>query len=191
VSLKDIMLQPFATKLLNATFYEVGWLCCVLGASWGYPVTGGLLALALVGIHLWLASSRQSEILLILSSCLLGVIVDSSQQALGLFTFKTDSSWPLWLPLWVFVIWAQFATLFHYALYWLKGRYLVAALFGLIGGPLAYWGGIRLGAASFGENPTVTIIVLALVWAAIIPTLVRLSVIFGDQEGAYMWRRSG
>ncbi|MEN8686674.1 MAG: DUF2878 domain-containing protein [Desulfuromonadales bacterium] len=185
------MLQPFATKLLNATFYEVGWLCCVLGASWGYPVTGGLLALALVGLHLWLASSRQSEILLILSSCLLGVMVDSSQQALGLFTFKTDSSWPLWLPLWVFVIWAQFATLFHYALYWLKGRYLVAALFGLIGGPLAYWGGIRLGAASFGENPTVTIIVLALVWAAIIPALVRLSVIFGDQEGAYMWRRSG
>ena len=185
------MLKPFATKLLNATLYEVGWLCCVLGGAWGHPVTGGLLALTLVGIHLWLASLRKSEVLLILSACLLGVIVDSSQQALGLFTFKNDSSWPLWLPLWVFVIWAQFATLFHYALYWLKGRYLFAALFGLIGGPLAYWGGIRLGAASFGENPTVTIIVLALIWAAIIPALVRLSVIFGDQEGAYMWRRSG
>jgi hypothetical protein len=185
------MLQPFATKLLNATLYELGWLCCILGASWGYPITGGLLALTLVGIHLWLSGSRRSETLLILSACLLGVIVDSSQQALGLFTFKSDPSWPLWLPLWVFVIWAQFATLFHYALYWLKGRTLIAALFGLIGGPLAYWGGIRMGAASFGESPTLTLVVLALVWAIVIPALVRLSNFFDTEEGTYRWRRSG
>ena len=185
------MLKTLASKLINATLYEVGWLCCVLGASWGYPVTGGLLALSLVGIHLWLASSRKSEALLILSACLLGVIVDSSQQALGLFTFKTEPGWPLWLPLWVFVIWAQFATLFHYALYWLKDRYLFAGVFGLIGGPLAYWAGIRMGAASFGENPTITIIVLALVWAAVIPALVRLSVVFDEKEGVYLWHRPG
>ena len=120
----------------------------------------------------------------------MGVIVDSSQQALGLFTFKTDPSWPLWLPLWVFVIWAQFATLFHYALHWLKGRTLISAIFGLVGGPLAYWGGIQLGAASFGEDPTVTLIVLAVVWAVVIPALVRLSDFFDTEEGAYQWRRS-
>ena len=179
------MFTPLASKIINVTLYQVGWFCCVIGAARGFPVAGGLLAFLLVGVHLLLASSPGSEAKLILLACVLGVIVDSSQQALGLFTFKTDPDWPLWLPLWVFVIWAQFATLFHYALYWLKGRLLLAAVFGLIGGPLAYWAGIRIGAASFGENPLVTIIVLALVWASVTPALCRLSVAIDDREGFY------
>ncbi len=125
-----------------------------------------------------------------LAACLLGVIIDSTQQALGLFTFKADPGWPLWLPLWVFVIWAQFATLFHYALYWLKGRTLLAVIFGFFGGPLAYWAGIRMGAASFGENPVATIIVLALVWAIVTPVLLCLSDYLDKEEGVYRWRRS-
>ena len=124
------------------------------------------------------------------SACLIGVIVDSSQQALGLLAFKTEPDWPLWLPLWVFVIWAQFATLFHYALYWLKGRYLLAGLFGIIGGPLAYWAGVRMGAASFGDNPVAALIVLALVWATVTPGLCALSVCLDEREGVYRWRRS-
>ncbi len=184
------MLTPVTSKIVNVMLYQVGWFCCVLGGAWGYPVVGSLLALLLVGIHLLLASSPKSEALLLLAACILGIIVDSTQQALGLFTFKTEPGWPLWLPLWVFVIWAQFATLFHYALYWLKERYLLAGLFGMIGGPLAYWAGIRLGAASFGENPVATIIVLAAVWATVTPVLCRLSVALDEQEGVYRWKRS-
>lgn len=183
------MLTPLATKLLNITLYQVGWFCCVLGGAWGHPVAGGMLALLLVGIHLRLARSGKSEALLMLSACLVGIIVDSTQQAVGLFRFKSDPAWPLWLPLWVFVIWAQFATLFHYALYWLKGRFLLAGLLGLFGGPLAYWAGIRMGAATFGEDPAVTMIVLALVWALVTPAIGRLSVYFDDQEGIYKWDR--
>ena len=184
------MFTPLATKIVNVTLYQAGWCCCVLGGAWGHPVTGGLLALSLAALHLWLANSRKSEALLMVSACLLGVIVDSSQQALGLFRFKTEPGWPLWLPLWVFVIWAQFATLFRYALFWLQGRYLLAGLFGLFGGPLAYWAGIRMGAASFGESPLVTIAVLAVVWATMTPLLCRLSVLFDGCEGTYCWRHS-
>jgi hypothetical protein len=90
----------------------------------------------------------------------------------------------------VFVIWAQFATLFHYALYWLSGRYLLAAIFGLFGGPLAYWAGIRMGAAYFGPDPLVTILCLAVVWATVTPILCRLSVYLDDQEGVYRWGHS-
>lgn len=184
------MFTPLVTKIVNITLYQMGWFCCVLGGAWGHPVAGGLLALLLVGVHLLLASSRKSEAQLILVACLLGVIIDSTQQALGFFIFKTEPEWPLWLPFWVFVIWAQFATLFHYALYWLQGRYLLAATFGLFGGPLAYGAGIRMGAASFGQNPIATIIVLALVWAMVTPVLSRLSLYFDQQEGVYRWRRS-
>ena len=185
------MFPPLATKILNLTLYQVGWFCCVLGGAWGHPVAGGLLALLLVTVHLLLTAAPQSEAKLMLCARLIGVIVDSSQQALGLFAFKADPDWPFWLPLWVFVIWAQFATLFRYALYWLRSRYLLAGLFGMIGGPLAYVAGIRMGAASFGENPVVTMIVLALVWATVTPVLCGLSLYLDDREGTYRWRRSG
>lgn len=180
-------MSPLMSKAVNFLLYQIGWFGCVLGAAWGYPVSGALLALLLIAVHLLLAESRQAELSLMLCACLLGVLIDSGQQALGVFTFKTDPDWPLWLPLWIFVIWAQFATLFRYALYWLAGRYLLAAGFGLVGGPLAYWGGVRLGAAEFGDNLLFSLVVLALVWALVTPLLFWLSARLGAREGRYRW----
>jgi len=173
------------SNLINVILYQCGWFCCVLGAVWGYPVAGALAAFSLLVLHLILASSRRVEIQLMLTACVIGVAVDSLQQAVGIFTFKQDSSWPLWLPLWVFVIWAQFATLFHYALRWMSGRYLIAVIFGMIGGPLAYWAGVRLGAATFGDNPVMSVLSLAVVWAIVTPILLRLSQWFADEKGCY------
>ncbi len=182
-------MSALASKLLNLLLYQLGWFCCVLGAAWGYPLTGAGLALLLVIVHLLLAESPRLELKLMVIACLLGVVVDSLQQALGVLTFKTAPGWSLWLPLWVFVIWAQFATLFHYALAWLSGRYLLGALCGLLGGPLAYFGGGKLGAAEFGGNLLFSFTSLALVWAATVPLLLWLSRRLGGREGRY--RRFG
>ena len=183
-------LPSLATKLLNVTIYQVGWFCCVLGAAWGFPIAGALSALLLAGLHLLLAVSWKNEALLMVAACLVGIVVDSFQQALGLFSFTRDPAWTLWLPLWVFVIWAQFATLFHYALHWLSGRYLLAAMFGLIGGPLAYWAGIRIGAASFGDKPILTVVSWAIVWAIVTPLLCWLSDRLDKNEGYYRLGRN-
>ena len=181
-------MSPFATKLINVLLYQAGWFCCVLGAAWDYPVTGALSALALAAVHLLLACSRKDEAVLMLCACLLGVGVDSLQQGLGVFTFRSHPGWPLWLPLWVFVIWLQFATLFRYALYWLSGRYLLASLLGMVGGPLAYWGGSRLGAAVLGKGPVWSLLSLALAWALVTPGLLWLSDQMAQGEGRYCWR---
>ncbi|MBE0582774.1 MAG: DUF2878 domain-containing protein [Desulfofustis sp.] len=179
------MLPTTLSKIINVVLYQVGWFSCVLGAALGYPVSGAVGALSLLAIHLLLADERKAEIQLMLCACLLGVVVDSLQQASGVFTFKNDSGWPFWLPLWIPVIWAQFATLFRYALFWLSGRYLLAAFFGSVGGPLAYWGGVRLGAAQFGENMLISLITLALVWALVTPLLFWISSRLGHREGRY------
>ena len=168
-------MSPLAAKLLNVLLYQAGWFACVLGAAWNYPIIGGLGALALAEV----------EAKLMLCACLIGFGVDSRQHALGVFTFKTDPGWPLWLPLWVFVIWLQFATLFHYALSWLSGRYLLASLLGMLGGPLAYWGGVRLGAAVLGKDTVWSLLALGLAWALVTPLLVWLSDQFGQGEGSY------
>ncbi len=179
------MLSPTLSKIINVVIYQVGWFCCVLGAALGFPLSGAIGALALVAVHLLLSDARKAEGKFLLAACLLGVVVDSLQQAAGLFMFKTDPRWPLWLPLWVFVIWAQFATMFRFALNWLAGRYLLAALFGALGGPLAYGGGIRLGAATFGDNPMMTLLVLAFVWSLVTPLLLWLRQKLSPGEGTY------
>jgi hypothetical protein len=181
-------MSPFATKLLNFALYQLGWLSCIVGAAWDYPVIGALVALGLSGVHLLLADSRKAESALMGGSCLIGVVVDSIQQELGVFTFKMQPDWPFWLPLWVLVIWAQFATLFHYALAWLSGRYLLAAILGALGGPLAYWGGVRLGAAVFGENQGLSLMALAMTWALVMPALLWLSDQEPGGEGSYRWK---
>lgn len=181
------MLSVSSSRLLNVLLYQLGWFSCVLGAAWGYPLAGAGLALLLVLLHLLLAEARGAELRLMLVACLLGVMVDSAQQALGVFTFKQSPDWPLWLPLWVFVIWAQFATLFHYALSWLAGRYLLGAVLGLLGGPLAYGAGVRLGAAEFGANQAFSLGALALVWALVIPLLLWLGGRIGGRAGRYRW----
>lgn len=179
------MSPALLTKLLNLVLYQLGWFSCVLGAAHGLPLAGALGALLLVGVHLALARSRRVELLQIGLVCVLGVAVDSLQQAAGVFTFRPMPGWPLWVPPWVFVIWAQFATLFRYALYWLSGRYLLAALFGLCGGPLAYWAGIRLGAAEFGMASWAGLMVLGAVWAGLTPLLFWLSGRLNGGEGRY------
>lgn len=183
-------MSPLASKAVNYLLYQIGWFSCILGASRGYPISGAFCALLMMIIHLLLAESRSAELRLMLYACLVGIVIDSVQQELGVFTFKMEPDWPLWLPLWVLIIWAQFATLFHYALYWLSGRYLLGAVFGLLGGPLAYWGGIRLGAAEFGDNLLFSMISLALVWSLITPLLLYLSGRVDAREGRYRGFRS-
>ncbi|MGW8313171.1 MAG: DUF2878 domain-containing protein [Desulfuromonadales bacterium] len=163
-----------ASKIINLILYELGWGCCVLGAAWGYPLAGGGLALIPVLMHLWLVEDRRREIRLMLIAMMLGLLIDGGQQLLGLLRFKPDGL-DLILPLWVFVIWAQFATLFRFALSWLSSRYLLAVLFGAIGGPVAYGGGIQLGAAEFGPHPLFALIVLAVIWASVVPFLIWIS----------------
>jgi hypothetical protein len=178
-------MSMMTSKLLNFLLYQVGWFCCVLGAAWGYPLSGAFSALLLLLVHLLLTDARSAELRLILLTCLLGVLVDSLQQRFGVLTFKTDPGWTLWLPLWVFVIWAQFASLLRFSLNWLSRRYLLGAGLGLIGGPLAYWGGVRIGAAAFGENLLLCLASLALVWGVMIPLLLWLRSRIAAAEGQY------
>jgi len=82
-------------------------------------------------------------------------------------------------PIWILGLWLQFATTLHFSLGWLSKRYPLAALLGLIGGPLAFLGGERLGAATFGDPRALSLGLIALAWAIALPVLVR----FADQLG--------
>jgi hypothetical protein len=44
------------------------------------------------------------------------------------------------------MLWVNLATTFYFFPGWLRGRYVLSAIFGAIGGPIAYFSGAKLGA---------------------------------------------
>lgn len=162
-------------KLLNLALYQAGWFACVLGAASGRPGWGAAAALTLIAAHLLLVRDRGEELRLILFAGALGAAVDTLQLRLGVFSFPSGqlAFGPAGLaPPWIVVMWMQFATLFRFCLRWLGGRYLLSGLLGLVGGPLSFLAGERLGAVVFLAPRGRGLAILAAVWALAMPALV-------------------
>jgi hypothetical protein len=81
-------------------------------------------------------------------------------------------------------MWADFGLTLNSSLAWLQRRWLVAAVFGAIGGPLAYLAGVRIGAVSFSAPPAIVYAALALVWGVVTPALLGIAERFADEKKA-------
>ena len=147
--------------LVNILMYQGVWFLGVL-----YGDRGGLMALSLLALHLVLSPRPFADIKMITLFVVAGLLIDSSLQMLGVLTFFAPSR-PI--PFWLIVIWAGLDTLPLHALRWMQGRHLINVFFGALGGPLAYWAGVRLGAASFPQSALFSLTVLAVVWAVFWP----------------------
>ena len=67
--------------------------------------------------------------------------------------------------------WLAFVATFGYGLRWLTRRPWAGALFGFLGGPLAYSAGAGFGAIEFLEPEWVGRLMVGLYWAFILPVL--------------------
>ena len=161
--------------LLNLALYQLGWFAIVLGAARGRGLEGAALALLLVAAHLCLSRDLQRETALVASAGAVGLAAEGLVGWIGALDYASPDPWILTTPFWVLVLWLQFATLFHQALAWLSGRLALASLLGLVGAPLSFLAGERLGAATFAEPRARAIVALALVWAVALPALVWLA----------------
>ena len=161
-------------NVLNAILFQAGWFAAVLGAAKGVPWLGPILLMPVLAVHLHMSTDRKGEMRLLLSAGVAGFIFDSVLAAFGAFTPRP---WLLPEPLsppWMIGLWLNFAATLNYSLGWLRGRPLLAALFGAVGGPLAYYSGARLGATLDGPS-LIGLIILALGWGVMTPFLVRLA----------------
>ncbi|MEO8195542.1 MAG: DUF2878 domain-containing protein [Thermoanaerobaculia bacterium] len=161
-------------RLLNLALYEAGWFACVLGAAWGRGGAGAALAGGLFLIHLALAKDRIAEAWIAAFCGAVGFALDSAQALTGRLSFTGPffTSNAALAPVWVVMLWLQLGTTLRYSLHWLRGRFLLAAAFGAIGGPLAFLAGERLRAATWGEPRWLTALSLAVVWGVATPLLV-------------------
>ncbi len=168
----------FQPKMVaNLLIYQIVWLACILSAARGVQVFGILVALIAVVWHLSQAQRPLTEFQLILLTGLIGGLWDSLLVILGLIHYPSGALMPWMAPFWIMALWMAFATTFNLCLRWLHGHYRLAAVFGLVGGPLAWWAGHALGALKL-LDPLLALAVLGLGWAALMPVLMRLAAYF-------------
>ncbi|MFT5286079.1 MAG: hypothetical protein ACI8TQ_002247 [Planctomycetota bacterium] len=167
-------------NLANFILFQVGWFACVMAAGEGHLWLGSIAVLVIVALHLLLItrpSERRWELGYILCVGVIGMLADTGLNLLGATNYPTvETEWSLaFAPPFITALWILFATLPNHSLGWLRGRTLLAVIFGAIGGPLAYLGGTRFGAVAVAEEPLLTYGALALEYAIVTPLLLCLS----------------
>ena len=163
-----------SSSVLNAAANQAGWFACVLGAAGGWETMGATIAIALALGHVALSERPDKEWPLLLAAAGIGIVVDTLHAGFGILGFRGHEAGTL-APLWIIALWIQFGTTLHFCLRWLSRRYALAAVLGLIGGPVAFLGGERLGAVTFGEPRVLSLGILALSWSIALATLVAIA----------------
>lgn len=161
------------SKVLNILLYQSGWFAIVIGVANEHVVPGVAIATALLAVHCLLTTDLKHEVMLVTACVLVGLTVDSTLISVGAIEFSTSASLKVLPPLWLSLMWAQFGSTLNYSLRWLGGSLFIAAVFGFIGGPLAYLGGEALGAVSIQEPRSMSAIWLAGLWSLALPFLVE------------------
>jgi len=167
---------------INFIAFQIGWFSCVLGAANGMPWLGVLVVPLVVALAAFMAQNPRQELTLALAAASMGFAVDSALIAFGIFRPVPYLTPAPFSPLWMIMLWANQATTLNSCLAWLRGRYLSGALFGAIGGPLAYLGGAKLGAATVPS--TQALLTLSIVWSAAFPALLAMAEIKTDRGTA-------
>ena len=165
-----------ASKLtINYLAFQAGWFACVLGAAKGYPMLGPIVVLVAVVWHLFHAQRPAKELTLLIFCALIGLVFDSLLLATGWVKFTNGMLLQNLAPYWMVALWIVFATSLNQSMAWLRGRPLLAAVFGAVGGPLSYLAGAKLGAMTLVSTMP-ALLALAVGWGLIMPILINLSV---------------
>lgn len=160
-------------NILNFILFQLGWFVCILGAAYNYVYEAIFMSLVIIFLHLKVTKNNTNDLKLFIFALTIGFFFDGFLQLQQLIVYF-NPGWPYPLPpLWILVMWVIFAMTLNHSLKWMKGRVLIAMLFGLIGGPLAYLAGEKLNAIIL--NSSSTLYILAIGWAIITPLLMKLS----------------
>jgi len=158
--------------LLNLALYQLAWLACVIGAAARQPGWGYAAASATVLWHLWQAARPAKEMVLLATATIVGAAFETGLVGSGWVRMAPELLVAGFFPLWMVALWAAFATTLNVALRPLRSRVGLVAVLALVGAPLAYAGGARLGALELHDAPLATLAVAG-GWALLLPLLLR------------------
>ena len=162
--------------ITSFVLWQGAWFACVAGAGAGHPELGSLGAGILIIAALAVRKALASEALSVLAAGIAGFLVDSGLVRLGLMEFPDAARLGAPSTLWMALLWCNLAA--HIgpgsAFGWLVDRPWLAAFIGATSGPLAYFGGMKLGAITLIDPIGNVLAVLAVVWGVGFPGLYAL-----------------
>lgn len=152
--------------IANAVWFQSCWFSGVLLQHPPY-----LLA-ALLILHFVSHVDPRRALCKMFPIAFIGIVLDSVLTAAGVFVFSDQLT--VGIPLWLWGIWVAFVASFDLSLSFLKGRLWLASLLGAVSGTASYVAGMKLGAVTFGYSLPLTVGVLSMTWAIVLPLLLVL-----------------
>jgi hypothetical protein len=148
--------------------FNLSWLAILYSQS---NIIGLCIALAHVAVHLRIMGEGQREWVLLAGVFAFGLLVDQILFGTGVLNFAGK---PGLAPLWLSCLWLVLATTLLHAFSFLQGRYILAMIFGAVGGTGSYIAGTKLTVVEFG-SPLVAPATIALLWAMVFPMLLAIA----------------
>ncbi|TVS09475.1 MAG: DUF2878 domain-containing protein [Gammaproteobacteria bacterium] len=174
--------------IFNLIALKATWFACVMGGATSLPWIGVAAVAVLVALHLWLSPRVWPEIYLLATVGFAGAVWETFLVRADFLIYPSGTLLSGTAPVWIVALWVGFATCLNVGMRWLKGRYVIAALFGAVGGPMAFYGGSQLGGVTFSDTTT-SLLVLAAGWGVLMPAIVRLGERFDGWPEALDQRR--
>lgn len=171
-SVKIVMAKSIVT---NFVLFQLGWFACVLGGAYDQVLLGSLVAVLVIAYHFYRANEAIQELRLLTIALIIGFVFESIVTAQGLAQYSHGQVFDVIAPLWMILMWPLFATTLNLSMRWLKSLSpILVSLVGAIFAPLAYYAGNRLGAVVY-DNLTLSLSIIAIAWAALLPVVVIFS----------------
>lgn len=160
---------------LTFAAYEAVWFAAVISAGHGLAWPGAAAILLFVAWRLSVSKQRPIEVRLVGVALVIGLLADALLVWTGTATYAAPWPWPE-APLWLTALWIAFALTIVPLFGYLHARPWLAALFGLVGGPIAYLGAARgWQVVQFGQPEWHALALLAVEWGIALPLLCTLA----------------
>ena len=170
-------------NIINIIGFNIGWWACVLGAANDLPYLGPVVMILFLIVHHYLFVSDIQEIYLVLIIGAIGTITDSLLFLSGSFIYAgAYSNEILIAPMWITAMWAGFSATVNHSMSWLKDKWLLMVICGIVFGPAAFFTGEKFGAIEFHLSALFSVLVIAIVYGILMPAIYLLNGYLGLDE---------
>lgn len=156
-------------NFINFVLFQSIWFIFILSAT-HTSVYGFFVGLSLLLLQYLLGKKLRADFFLIVLAIIFGCIHDGLLNYFNFILYNIVLI-DFYFPLWIIGLWISFALTINHSLRWLQNKPTLQVFFGLIGGPLAYLAGEKLGAITMIHE--YTLIMLAFSWAVVTPILFK------------------
>jgi len=161
-------------RIINLLLFQGVWFLAVLGAAAGHGWVGAIALAVFMVTHGQLAGNPRADFRIAGVAMLIGAVAETALIQSGLISYASALPFVGFAPVWLLSLWGAFGLTMNSCIAWLQNRLLLAAFFGAIGGPLSYFGGVKLGAATT-DHMDIVLAVIAVVYSLATPLLLKLA----------------